>query len=607
MFHQAPSSSASDRGIKKSFIIAIDLGTNRSAIAHTTVDPTDYQTRGKPITFEVVAKGACSFGQDETKVVTILLMVPGEPDRIGTRAVYDAFDREATGGYVFDFKMLLDVKSRALALGNSTVRLKDTMVPVYPLSPGDAPREMPLLEVLTRYLKVAADLGYRQLEEDLTRQGLVADMPPREEVCWVVTVPAIWTDQARILMREAIAAAELVPSTFSNQVRICLEPEGAALTCFSAWKGDKSELRGSTVLIIDLGGGTADITLHTVTDYVRLGDLVTLDELQPPSGGPWGGRCINDRFEQLVMQAYLGPDAWAKYTANAVARLRFLGDDFEPVKCRFSPQCADQVVKLTNLLGACGISINEVAGVDAVNASLPSEQHVRYSARAGGLLMPAALMRHLFEASLAPLRAHLETLFAERGSVDRMFVVGGLGANAYVIDCLQQFATAHGIQEGQFIAPARTASLAIVAGATRFGYDGNAFGLRIARTNYGIRVYNRADPSRPKFDRLIKKGSNLRDVAKATKAKPLGPYSPLTADQTSIMFSLYETDADDVEYVDDPRCAFISEGSLPVTMTVPFDERKFMVSFSMDSNVIEGHVVSLANAEHSLQMKWSSR
>jgi molecular chaperone DnaK (HSP70) len=97
-----------------------------------------------------------------------------------------------------------------------------------------------------------------------------------EDVQWVITVPTIWDDAAKQVMRRAAENAGLPRSIilanyplltdyilFEGLV-LALEPEVAALSCHR-----KKELvfRPSTkYMIVDCGGGTVDIAVHELDD-----------------------------------------------------------------------------------------------------------------------------------------------------------------------------------------------------------------------------------------------------------------------------------------------------------------------------------------------------
>ncbi|WAR31397.1 HS12A-like protein [Mya arenaria] len=66
----------------------------------------------------------------------------------------------------------------------------------------------------------------------------------------------------------------------SDRVQLALEPEVASIWCQTSKTPPGS---GTRNMVVDLGGGTADISIHE-----RLEDG-SLKEIHRASGGPWGG------------------------------------------------------------------------------------------------------------------------------------------------------------------------------------------------------------------------------------------------------------------------------------------------------------------------------
>ncbi|CAG2224635.1 unnamed protein product [Mytilus edulis] len=90
----------------------------------------------------------------------------------------------------------------------------------------------------------------------------------------------------------------------SGQLSIALEPEAASIYC-QHLKTDRQDAKeknafaqtikaGMKYMVVDLGGGTADITVHQ-----RYGDG-SLKEVVPASGGPWGGKSIDEAFHSFL-------------------------------------------------------------------------------------------------------------------------------------------------------------------------------------------------------------------------------------------------------------------------------------------------------------------
>jgi molecular chaperone DnaK (HSP70) len=127
-----------------------------------------------------------------------------------------------------------------------------------------------------------------------------------DEILWVLTVPAIWSDTAKDFMREVALRAGLIKERDSEQLLIALEPEAAALFCtqkkvriFGNTKESSLRLnKDEKYIIIDAGGGTIDITAHQVVNGLKLKEITTAN------GGDWGGIAVDMEFKKLLVKIF---------------------------------------------------------------------------------------------------------------------------------------------------------------------------------------------------------------------------------------------------------------------------------------------------------------
>ena len=84
-----------------------------------------------------------------------------------------------------------------------------------------------------------------------------------EDVRWVVTVPAIWRQQAKQFMREAAYQADIASARQPDQLVIALEPEAASVYCrklkmnqlVEDRSGRQEEVEDSVLVMEDAGVG----------------------------------------------------------------------------------------------------------------------------------------------------------------------------------------------------------------------------------------------------------------------------------------------------------------------------------------------------------------
>jgi molecular chaperone DnaK (HSP70) len=93
-------------------------------------------------------------------------------------------------------------------------------------------------------------------------------------------------------------------------------------------------VKGTTVLLLDCGGGTVDITVHKLS--CEIDERFLCEELLPSSGGcEWGSKYVDKGFEEYLA-AFFGEEMYSVYIKNAMARLDIL-KHFEMLKRKFNP------------------------------------------------------------------------------------------------------------------------------------------------------------------------------------------------------------------------------------------------------------------------------
>jgi len=85
-----------------------------------------------------------------------------------------------------------------------------------------------------------------------------------EDISWCLSIPAIWEDKQKDLMKKCAFAAGMLdsPNPSEQHFQFVLEPEAAAAECLHEMKvqSTQSLQEGTTILVVDGGGGTIDVT-----------------------------------------------------------------------------------------------------------------------------------------------------------------------------------------------------------------------------------------------------------------------------------------------------------------------------------------------------------
>jgi hypothetical protein len=158
-----------------------------------------------------------------------------------------------------------------------------TSDPVLPNS-GKGRFTVSLSVALTKSLELFKEGGMDHLRRDTPDIATT-------DVVWALTIPAIWEERAKHLMRSAAYAAGLIDDINSEKLILCLEPEGVAFAALLVEQliaapgiasvgggpgssgaggakkaaGDSAQIaavlktRGTKYVVLDAGGGTIDI------------------------------------------------------------------------------------------------------------------------------------------------------------------------------------------------------------------------------------------------------------------------------------------------------------------------------------------------------------
>ncbi|KAH3733272.1 hypothetical protein DPMN_039697 [Dreissena polymorpha] len=273
----------------------------------------------------------CAVNQTELRVPTCVLLNPDKTLRaFGKDAVekYEAVMSSAeqkSHFYFRNFKMSL-YKPES---GDVKVKISD-----------ERGKDMDALEVF----KIAlAHMKNKILQDIKTRRYFDTPMMD-EEIQWIITVPAMWSDFSRNFMRHAAESAGFV----SEKTRLVLEPEAASAFVRSqkiVIKGNASGAleKGHRYIIADLGGGTIDICAHEILDKGRV------IEINRPCGDYGGGTVIDQEFFSFLVKLFGGEVFEMFKTGN---RLKFfdLLRDFENKKSTFSKSTDEVVIDLGGLI-----------------------------------------------------------------------------------------------------------------------------------------------------------------------------------------------------------------------------------------------------------------
>ncbi|XP_048777351.2 heat shock 70 kDa protein 12A-like isoform X1 [Ostrea edulis] len=289
-----------------------------------------------------------------------------------------------------------------------------------------------------------------------------------DDIQYVLTVPAIWGDKAKVFMREAAIEAGIK----NEHLIIALEPEAASIYCqyLHIAKEDTSSAvlgvvkPGTKFMVVDLGtplssSGTAHITVHQ-----KSADSNS-EKILMASWGPWGGKYVNDMFmtfltelvgERVIkdfkeecMEGYLDMTRYFEAKKRKANSYRD-GSTSIPIPMPFIHLCE----KLHNV-----IDFREVIDKNELHRN-----NVKYTA--GKLKWENKYFRGFFKKTIDSIVKHIDELFEEDvgRDVDIIVMVGGLSECHLVQDAIKK-----NFEQKTVIVP-EEAGLAVVKGAVYLGH-----------------------------------------------------------------------------------------------------------------------------------------
>jgi hypothetical protein len=141
--------------------------------------------------------------------------------------------------------------------------------------------QLPLVQIIADYLTEMHKFISQRLDNPL-KPGTVR---------WILTVPAIWEDRMKLIMRIAATRAGIIHENLKGDYfRFAFEPEAAAICLVTNTDQKKTLKPGQTFIVVDAGGGTIDITAYKVEgEYGN----TTLTQLHAASGDAVGGTFVD--------------------------------------------------------------------------------------------------------------------------------------------------------------------------------------------------------------------------------------------------------------------------------------------------------------------------
>lgn len=516
-------------------VVGIDFGTSRSGYAYAIVGDRKIHFR-ESWPFEAAPY---------VKTLTHLLYGPGGVVTWG----YAARRKLA------DLRTAKDATQYALVHGfKMQLRRKSQSVDGPLFQRGDRPFEMngrmwPVVELIGDYLQFIK----RAATEDVTKatSGVITE----DLIRWCITVPAIWTEPQKQLMRRAAERAGITKpgDELIDRLVLALEPEAAALFCQSddVDMTESALKRGDVIMIVDCGGGTVDITTHRVLD------ALAMEEIAVGAGGAHGSTYVDREFERYLMSR-LGAEAIRAYEKESPNEYVQLMAAWERLKVSYGEQAPDGDHQTYYLP-------LEVRLYRLLDTQYPNTLRRLASVQAGDdtrIYLQDSDIQSFFKpavtGTIQRIREQMNRLGGKR--CNYMFLVGGFSRSPVLRSAIEsEFAS----RVDRIVMPPRP-ERAVLGGSVYFALDPRRLRYRRSRFTYGLSVSEPFDESRHPltkkyfvadknmyycrdvFKLLIKRGE-LVDFDETRKFT----FVPLHREQKEMYFSIFSTVKSAPRYVDE--------------------------------------------------------
>ncbi|KAF3929078.1 hypothetical protein ABW20_dc0105783 [Dactylellina cionopaga] len=332
------------------------------------------------------------------------------------------------------------------------------------------------VDVVSDYLTALYDVIMSNL-----RRGQGENFINKTPIDWVMTVPAVWSEKAQALTKEAASRAG-IGQREKDRLFILSEPEAAAVYAISelyqrdtSRRNDPNTLKvGDTFVLCDAGGGTVDLISYRVG---QLQPSLGISEIAVGSGAKCGSTFIDRNLLKLVHKR-IGDGRFKLLCEKMNGMvLNKMVADFEGVKRSFG---ASYVPGSVSYLPMPGFANDPEAGIIEGQFELTYED-----------------LKECFDPIMQQIidliQGQVDAICDTGATPKYVFLVGGFGESDYLLDKLSEhsFGKAGKIE----IINPDDAWSAVSRGAVLRGLEGSLVTNRMCRRNYGTRINTVFDPT----------------------------------------------------------------------------------------------------------------
>ncbi|XP_045203416.2 heat shock 70 kDa protein 12A-like [Mercenaria mercenaria] len=431
-------------------------------------------------------------------------------------------------------------------------------------------RNMTIEDVMNRSLP-ALDvfaMSIRFLKDDLLSavQRSILGGVRKQDMNWVLTVPAIWTDGAKQFMREAAIKAGIE----RRRLTIALEPEAASMYCchlpveatvcntgvsissFQVW---------TRYMVLDAGGGTIDITVHEVdTDN-------GVKEVHAACGGGWGGTTVDEEFENLLTDL-LTEDGYLQFKMENMDDWCDLWRDFEVTKRAITAAANTSVrMRLPQSLGDTMHRLNKGSLSNIISRSRFTDDITLVQDK---IKFSPEISKSWFHISVDKTIDLVRSILSRDLDITAILMVGRLSESSVLQDAVRS-----AFNNIKVLIP-REESYSILKGALIFGHLPKVVTERVLKYTYGVSSFDtfveghHPESRRLKTDvgvvcrNILSKHVEINQRVRAGEPQVWHAYNLQFKSQTQMEISLYASEKPNPIYTDQ-GCFFVGKMSVDIS------------------------------------------
>ncbi|XP_052067532.1 heat shock 70 kDa protein 12A-like [Mytilus californianus] len=282
-----------------------------------------------------------------------------------------------------------------------------------------------------------------------------------DQLFFVFTIPAAGTDAAEKFIQEAAKHAEIM----STHITIAVEPIVASMFCkaLRTTKRDGASNSSSTIeagmkyMVIDLGGGYTDITVHQKQINGSIQEII------PHCGNPYGGTSVDEEFLKLLAEIF-GKNVMEEFKRSQNEDFKDLCDQFE-FKKRIVKTEMSITISLSSSFMELVLKVRNISADDAVK-KYRYKNEIYCSNQRLNILKSG--VKRLFGETIESLMKSIEHVLSDAKVSDlvNVIMVGGFSQNELVEEAVRK----HVGTSMNVIIP-EEAEIAVLKGALIYGFS----------------------------------------------------------------------------------------------------------------------------------------